>query len=328
LADDRNRDAGPETSRSLTRQLLGSAFVYTLAYSVGSAILLRASATIVSRSWPEVGVLGALGAWSLVAAYTAAGFAGGALLGALSGAAAGVRRVEGEVRRLIERPPPDGRQAMLPSVPLSSLEADYARILDATVDGTLGRLPLPSRLLRFVRARLRPPLVDDFLDTARRTGRTAAGFPELRDWLLLRGLPYVTAPLLGPLRVWRLILGGALLSLAVLPLAVAVAAGLIGAKSAVVGTCSLGAMATLVVGMRAELRGRDARTWRRGIVTLAVQMVAWPVLWSALWGAELGAAWIPLVLATLLGVRWSLAQSFVRAGPPLPGVPAPPELGP
>lgn len=327
LADDRDRDAGPAPSRSLTRQLLGSALVHTLAYSVGAAILLRASATLVSRGWPDVGVLGALGAWSLVATYTAAGFAGGALLGALSGAAAGVRRVEREVRRLIERPPPEGRHALLPSVPLSSLEADYARVLDATVDGTLGRLPLPARLLRFVRARLRPPLVEDFLETARRTGRTTAGFPELRDWLLLRGLPWVTAPLLGPLRVWRLIVAGALLCLAGLPLAVAVAAGLVGAKAAVIGACGLAATVTLIVGLRTELRGRDARTWRRGVVTLVAQMVAWPALWSALWGAGLGVGWIPLVLATLLGVRWSLAQVFERAGPPLPSVPLPPGPG-
>jgi hypothetical protein len=323
LADDRDRDPGPEPSTSLTRQLLGAALVHTLAHSVGAAVLLRASATIVTQGWPEVGVLGALGAWSLIATYTAVGFAGGALLGALSGAAAGVHRIEREVRGLIERPPPEGRHALLPSVPLSALEADYARVLDATVDGTLGRLPLPARLRRFVRARMRPPLVDDFLETARRTGRTSAGFPELRDWLLLRGLPWVTAPLLGPLRVWRSILAGGLLTLAALPLAVAVAAGLVGARVAVIGTCSLAALVTLLLGLRVELRGRDPRIWRRGIVTLAVQMVVWPGVWSALWGTRLGAVWIPMFVVTLLGVRWSLRQAFVRAGPALPSLPPP-----
>jgi len=320
LADDQGPGGGPTPSGSPTRQLLVSVLAHAAGYSLGAAVVLRASATIVTRGWPEVGVLGALGAWSLVASYTAAGFAGGALLGSLVGAAAAVRRVERQIRTVIERPPKDGGR-LLPAVPLASLEADYARVLDAAVDSTLGRLPVPGRVRRFVRTHLRPPLVDDFLDTARRSGRTEAGFAELRDWLLLRGLPYVTAPLLGPLRVWRLMTAGALAALAALPLTVAIAAGLVGARSAILGACALAAILVTALGLRADLRGRDRRAWRRGVLTLAAQLVAWPAAWSALWGTGIGAAWVPLVLTTVLGVRWSLDQAFVRAGPALPGPP-------
>ncbi|HSM61428.1 MAG TPA: hypothetical protein VK849_11545 [Longimicrobiales bacterium] len=289
------------------------------AFAMAGATALWASAALLSRDWSEAGRIAAFGEWSLTTLYTALGIAGGAVLGFLSGAAATVRRVEAEIVAVVEGMSAEGGSRFLPAVPLAALEANYARVLDATVAGTLGRLPLPGLVTRFVRARLRAPLVDDFLETMRRTGAETAGFTELRNWLLLRGLPYLTAPLHGPLRVWRLLVSGGLGFLFVLPLGVAALAGVAGAGRAVVAVFATAGAGVLVAGLRAGPRGRDPRRWRVGIVTLAVQLGAWPLLARALWTAAPVPALLLLGALALLGTKWSLDEAFVRAGPALPG---------
>jgi hypothetical protein len=302
----------------IARRTLGALLVQVPLHAFAAGLLLRAAAIVLTRGWSDAGRVAAAGEWTLTTAYALIGLAGGALAGLIAAARTTVSGVEDDLRAWIEGLSPEHGRTLFPGVELERLEADYRAGLDRLADATLEHLPLPGIVRRFVRSRYRIALLEDFVQYARATGSGRAGFGELRNWLLLRGLPWLGAPVYRPLRIWRAAILGVLAMLAVLAIAVGVFAGVAEAGPVVMATFGVAAAVLLVRGLRARDGQAPSLRHRVGVITLAAQLAGWPYLYGLLWPLDPGGAgWIAVLVVTLLTVRWSLARMVSSSGRPL-----------
>jgi hypothetical protein len=283
-------------------------------HALAGTLALWGAATVLARNWSEAGALAAAGEWSLVNLYGLIGFLGGTLAGLLAAARMGVRFLQADAEAWIAGLSTERGRALFPSVPRERLSGDYGRVLDAVADATVGRLPLPGFAARLARSRLRVALLEDFLASCRDAGAPEVGYPELRTWLLRRGLPYLVAPLQNPLRIWRGIVLGTLALLVTLALGIAALGDLAGATTVVLAIFALTGAVIALSGVRASGRRVAPLQWRIGMLTLGAQVAAWPALGHALRGHDLGMAWILVVVAALLGLSWSVRR-LIAAGP-------------
>jgi hypothetical protein len=207
----------------LVKTFLVSALFHIPLYGLLAMGVLVPAASAFPASGGNQGTWSVVAGWSMTGLYALAGLIGGGLIGALAAAARTFSAVESGIRDRLQQWQPTQCGSSFPSFPLQQVRERYEQVMDQMYAGTLGRVPLPRFLERFVRARFHQAIIDDFLTDCQRRGVTAIGFPELRQGLVTKGLPLVTAPIHGQLRLWRLLLVGGLGLLAVLPFALGLA---------------------------------------------------------------------------------------------------------
>jgi hypothetical protein len=156
--------------------------------------------------------------WSLVGVSVTIGLVGGALVGFVTTAAGAFTAFEADLRVWLPKLPSSQFEETLPTLPIHELRSRYEQVIERVVPTTVRRIRLPGFVHRYFRARLRYALIEDFLTECERRGAETVGFVEVRDWLLSRGLTLATAPVHAQLRMWRPILRGALVLVAVVPL--------------------------------------------------------------------------------------------------------------
>lgn len=203
----------------LVKRFLVSALFHLPLYGLLAMGVLVAAASAFPASGGNRGTWSVVAGWSLTGLYAMAGLIVGGLIGALAAAARTFSAIESGIRDRLQQWLPRQDSSSFPSLPLQQVRERYEQVMDQMYASTLGRVPLPGFLERFLRACFRQAIVDDFLTDCERRGVTAIGFPELRQWLVTKGLPLVTAPVHGQLRMCRLVLLGGLSLLAVLPFA-------------------------------------------------------------------------------------------------------------
>jgi hypothetical protein len=199
--------------KSFARSALVSVPTQALLWSA----ILALTASLYARSVHAGGVWTTVAGWSLVGVAVTLGLAGGALVGLLAAAAEALTAFEADLRAWLPQLPSSRFEEALPTVSLHELRSRFDQVLDRAVPTTVRRIRLPGFAHRYVRARLRYALIEDFLTDCERRGATSVGFVEVRDWLLSRGLALATTPAHAQLRTWRLVLRGILVLLAALP---------------------------------------------------------------------------------------------------------------
>jgi hypothetical protein len=202
----------------LVKTFLVSALFRLPLYGLLAMGLLVAAASAFPASGDNQGTWCVVAGWSLRGLYALAGLSAGGLIGVLAAAARTISAVESGIRDRLQQWEPTEEGSSFPSLPLQQVRERYDQVTDQMFAGTLGRLPLPHFLERFVRARFRQAIIEDFLGDCERRGVTTIGFPELRQWLVTKGVPLVTAPTRGQLRTWRFLLLAGLSLLAAAPL--------------------------------------------------------------------------------------------------------------
>ncbi|HSD49849.1 MAG TPA: hypothetical protein VLG48_00465 [Candidatus Methylomirabilis sp.] len=198
--------------------LVSALFHIPLSALLGMGVLVAAASAFPSPEGNQ-GTWSVVAGWSLTGLYALAGLIGGGLVGTLAAAARTFSAIESGIRDRLQQWQPAQDSSTFPSLPLQQVRERYEQVMDQMYAGTLGRMRLPGFLERFVRSRLRQAIIEDFLADCQRRGMTTVGFPELRQWLVTKGLPLVTAPVHTQLGMGRLVLLGGLSLLAVLPFA-------------------------------------------------------------------------------------------------------------
>jgi hypothetical protein len=205
---------------------------------------------------------------------------------------------------------------LLPPMTLDEAYGRYDAVVDHMFGATLGRVPMPGPLRRLLRRPFRQAVVEDFLRDCRTRGLQTVGYPELRNWLLARGLPYLLAPFRGQLRLWRVVTRGlAGLALA-FTLGLALLAGRLEPGSTVTAISGAVALGVLVTGLTRASGHISPLRWRVGMTALAACLGLWPQIYFRLWPLDLGMVWILVFALTFVSVRWSLRQALLGADPP------------
>lgn len=290
-----------------------------LLYGAGGAIVMLVVALLASGSFPPGGFWSQLGAVSLAALYAATGLAAGLVLGIAAAIQRALDLAQEEGVRLLGALTPERAAQAFPAVPIEKLRTDYERLLDATVEQMVGRLPVPGLLRRFLRTTLRQAFVEDFLVQCESSGATTVGFPQVRDWLARRGFPLLTAPLRANIKLWRLLVLG--VAGIIVVSTVGLAAGLTASQARVLVPAAFAALgiAVLLFGLpQAEERASPGR-WRLGVVVVAASLALWPLVFVRLWDLDLGAVWALTLVASLGGVAWGLRLALVEANRVRPG---------
>jgi len=240
--------------------------------------------------------LPAIGAWSVAAILGAAGAIGGGLAGMFAAAERALRAAESDLEAWFARLPRDEGDRLLPSASLESFRSGYDAVIDRMFDETIGRLPMLRFGRRLALARFRHAMVDDFLDHCERAGASVVGFSEMRDYLVGRGLPLATAPLL---------VFGILGALFGIPLLIGLLGGRVSPVTIVLGTFAALAVVTAAVGW--SRAGRSAAPWRYrlGVLGFSAGLAVWPPVYVRLWPHDLGMVWLLVIAATVATFHWA-----------------------
>jgi hypothetical protein len=288
-------------------------------HAIAFGVALFLGAQVLRFSAGAEGLLAGVGLWTVALALGLLGVVTGAVAGGVSAAGHAADRLQAGLAEWLLALPAGPGSEVLPPMPLEEARATYDRILDAMFDSTLGRVPLPGPVRRLLRRPFRQAVVEDFLEDCHRRELESVGYPELRNWLLARGLPWLMAPFRCQLRLWRALSRGvAGLALAV-TLGLALLAGRMEPRATIMVLSFTLALATLVAAFTTAGRHASPFRWRLGMAALAACLGLWPWVYLRLWPLAPGLLWIPVVAVTLVTVRWALRQAFLRADPPSAG---------
>jgi hypothetical protein len=175
--------------------------------ALAAAAFLYAQLVIGGDGW------GTLQAGSLTAVYLLIGLVGGALLGGLTAVKRTLVVLDEELRARVPQLLASRGESHFPRMPLQELHAIYEQLLDKMFAETIGRVPLPGWLKRFLRRRLRQAAVEDFLADCKERGVAAVGAPEVGNWIARKGVGLALKPAHMQLRTLRLIVSAVLVLL-------------------------------------------------------------------------------------------------------------------
>jgi hypothetical protein len=202
----------------LVKSFARSALISVSAQGLLWSAILALAASLYAHSVSGESAWATVAGWSLVGVYVTIGLVGGALAGFVTAAAEALTAFEADLRAWLPQLPSSRFEETLPTLPVHELRSRYEQVIERVVPTTVRRIRLPGFVHRYFRARLRYALIEDFLTDCERRGAGTVGFVEVRDWLLSRGLTLATAPVHAQLRMWRVILRGALVLVAAVPL--------------------------------------------------------------------------------------------------------------
>ncbi|MCI0588994.1 MAG: hypothetical protein L0323_19400 [Planctomycetes bacterium] len=184
-----------------------------------AALFLRGA----SRTVPRAALLGCLclsaaglihvlatgGGGGLVVLAGAVGFIGGAIVGFLGAARGTLAGLEEGLRAQLPRIPLERIGAVFPSAKVRDLRERAEAIVERVIAEVAGLFSIPSRYGPQLRRPLRG-LFDRLLADCDRRGVAEVGPPEVREWLVSKGLALATAPLFAGLRTGRRVVFGLL----------------------------------------------------------------------------------------------------------------------
>jgi hypothetical protein len=199
----------------LVRGSLFAVFTRVTAGALLGLLLMMLASTLLSRGL-GAGAVARTGAFSAGAILLIVGVIGGSLVGVTLAVDRILALVTREARDLFARLPVPLQDKLFPTMPLDDLRGRYDGVVQRAFDESIGRVPMPGFIRRFIRARFGPELVQDFMAECDRSATTTVKFPQLRDWMLARGIPYALAPLSMQARMWRIGVGAVMVLLFIL----------------------------------------------------------------------------------------------------------------
>lgn len=205
----------------LTARFVRAALLRVPLYGFGGAAALFAVALVYSRSTDGQGLLTTIGDSSIMIFYPVLGFIGGSLLGGAAAFRDTLAFFERQLPPWLDEVAESLGPDPFPSMPLAELRAHHDRALDQMIASTVGAVRAPGFVQRAIRRRLQDARIEDLLSFCEGRGATEVGFPEVRSWLVTKGLPLLTGPTRRQVLVVRVGVWLALGLLAVLPFVLA-----------------------------------------------------------------------------------------------------------
>jgi hypothetical protein len=293
------------------RVFAGSALRRVPLYALAAGGVLFLVAQLLARALGD-SVIATVGSWSLSAALTSFGLVFGGLVG-LAGTAERVLDVaEDDLRDWLRRLPVGDGERLFPSIELEQFRRGYEDSIKSIYGTTLGRLPLPGFAHRKVQSQFRHALVDEFLTQCEARGSTTIGFNEVRQFLLLKGLPIVTRPAHAQFKIWTLLLCGVLGVCVSVPLLIGLLANRVDPRGVILGTFGFAGVMVLATGLPRASRCSSPWRWRLGILIIGLGLVLWPIAWTKLWGHDLGMVWIIIVAITVWTFHRGVRLAFME----------------
>jgi hypothetical protein len=188
-------------------------------------VVLTASALAYARPTWSGNLWTTIGRSAFVIAYAGAGLAGGAAVGVTLALSRAVRVAERRLGRWLARLPATRFEGSLPAISVAALRGRYRWTVERLYGATVARLGLPAWIARRLRAAFRFRRAEGLLPECERTGAEVIGFPQVRDWLLSRGISLGFQPVRSRLRMTRQVILFLLLLLVLVPFALLVLDG-------------------------------------------------------------------------------------------------------